>query len=270
MLPTKITEPMRVAALQMQPAGTVEGNLAVIEKAAAAAAAFGAKLLVTPEMGVTGYAIWHDIPRLAETRSGAIIQGLTAIAVAHDITIVAGFPEREGATIYNAAAMIRPGGEADFYRKCHLFGPLEKAAFSPAAELSPIVQVGDLKIGMLICYDVEFPEMVRCLVLAGADMIVVPTALPRGAPANRVSSSMIQTRAFENHVFLIYADLCGEENATPYQGGSIIAAPDGEVLARAGDGATLLVTELDPRRYDAAGLDPYLQDRRPEIYAGLR
>jgi predicted amidohydrolase len=261
---------MLVAALQMQPAGTIEANLAGIENAAAAAAAFGAKLLVTPEMGVTGYAIWDDIRHLAETRAGPIIQRLTAIAAAHHITIVAGFPEREGETIYNAAALIKPDGAAAFYRKCHLFGPLEKAAFSPAAELSPIVQIGDLNIGMLICYDVEFPEMVRCLVLAGATMIVVPTALPRGAPANRVSSSMIQTRAFENHVFLVYADLCGEENATPYQGGSIIAAPDGEVLARAGDGASLLITDIDPQRYDAAGLDPYLQDRRPELYRGLR
>jgi predicted amidohydrolase len=261
---------MLVAALQMQPAGTVEANLAGIETAATSAAAFGAKLLVTPEMGVTGYAIWDDIPHLAETRSGPIIQRLTAIAAATNITIVAGFPERDGETIYNAAAMISPHGKAAFYRKCHLFGPLEKAAFSPASDLSQIVRIGDLNIGMLICYDVEFPEMVRCLVLAGANMIVVPTALPRGAPANRVSSSMIQTRAFENHVFLIYADLCGEENATRYQGGSIIAAPDGEQLARAGDGTTLLITEIDPRHYDAAQLDPYLQDRRPEIYRGLR
>lgn len=260
---------MLVAALQMQPAGTVEANLAGIETGAAAAAAFGAKLLVTPEMGVTGYAIWNDIPRLAETRTGPIIQRLTALAATNDITIVAGFPERDGVKIYNATAMIRPDGKAAYYRKCHLFGPLEKAAFSPAADLSPIVRIGDLNIGMLICYDVEFPEMVRCLALAGANMIVVPTALPRGAPANRVSSSMIQTRAFENHIFLVYADLCGEENATPYQGGSIIAAPDGELLARAGDGATLLITEIDPRRYDSAGLDPYLQDRRPEIYRGL-
>ncbi len=260
---------MIIAALQMQPVGTVDANLAGIETAATAAAAFGAKLLVTPEMGVTGYAIWDDIPHLAETRSGPMIQRLTAIAAATSITIVAGFPERDGETIYNAAAMISPDGTAAFYRKCHLFGPREKAAFSPAAELSPLVQIGDLKIGMLICYDVEFPEMVRCLVLAGANMIVVPTALPRGAPANRVSSSMIQTRAFENHVFLVYADLCGEENATPYQGGSMIAAPDGEVLARAGDGTTLLITDIDPQRYEAAGLDPYLQDRRPEIYRGL-
>jgi predicted amidohydrolase len=260
---------MLVAALQMQPAGTVEANLASIETAATAAAAFGAKLLVTPEMGVTGYAIWDDIPRLAESRFGPIIQRLIAIATASKISVVAGFPERDGETIYNAAALISPDGKTAFYRKCHLFGPYEKAAFSPASDLSPIVRIGDLKIGMLICYDVEFPEMVRCLALAGANMIVVPTALPRGAPANRVSSSMIQTRAFENHVFLIYADLCGEENGTPYQGGSVIAAPDGEVLARAGDSATLLITDINLQRYDAAGLDPYLQDRRPDIYRGL-
>jgi predicted amidohydrolase len=78
---------------------------------------------------------------------------------------------------------------------------------------------------------------------------------------------MIQTRAYENHVFIIYADLCGEENDTPYHGGSVIAAPDGQVLARAGDEEALLMTALDPARYASAELDPYLQDRRPEIYA---
>jgi predicted amidohydrolase len=125
----RITEDMLVAALQMQPVGNVQANLAGIETAAAAAAAFGAKLLVTPEMGVTGYANWDDIPHLAETRSGPIIQRLTAIAAAHDITIVAGFPEIEGETIYNTAAMIGPAAEATFYRKCHLLAHSKKPSF---------------------------------------------------------------------------------------------------------------------------------------------
>jgi predicted amidohydrolase len=256
---------LRAALLQMQPA-SVQANLACIERSATAAAAFGAKLLVAPEMCTTGYAIWNDIPRLAEPRDGPIIQRLAAIAAAQNIAIIAGFPECDGQTIYNAAVLVQPDGAKTVYRKCHLFGPLEKSAFSPAESLCDIIRIGDFNLGMLICYDVEFPEMVRSVVLAGADLICVPTALPRGPSAERVAASMIQTRAFENHVFLIYADLCGDERGTPYHGGSVIAAPNGDVLARAGDAEALLIVDLDAAPYRDAGLDPYLQDRRPAIY----
>ncbi len=258
---------MLVSALQMQPIpAEAEANLARIEKAARSVASFGAELLVTPEMGITGYAIWDDIARLAEGRDGPMVQGVARIARELRITVVAGFPERDGEAVYNTAIIARPDGVRQFYRKCHLFGPLEKRAFDAAAAHSPIVTIGGMRAGMLICYDVEFPEMVRSLVLAGAEILLVPTALPKGAPANRVSLSMVPTRAFENHVFIIYAGLCGQENGTDYQGGSAIVGPDGETLARAGDGETLLITDLVPSRYKAANLDPYLDDRRPALY----
>ena len=257
---------MLVAALQMQPAGSVEANLAKIDKAAKSAAAFGVELLVTPEMGVTGYAIWNSIPRLAETRDGPIVQLLRRMSEACKIAIVAGFPERDGAMIYNAAALTQPDGTQTFYRKCHLFGPLEKRAFAAAGSHSPIVNVGDMRASMLICYDVEFPEMVRSAVLEGANMLLVPTALPKSGSANRVSESMVPTRAFENHVFIIYADLCGAENGTKYQGGSVIVGPDGEYLARAGAAEALLLAEIDQSTSKFADLDPYLDDRRSELY----
>jgi predicted amidohydrolase len=257
---------MRVAALQLQPAGP-QANLARIGQAARAAAGFGADLLVTPEMGLTGYAIWEDIPRLAEPRDGKMVASIAELARSHGIAIVAGFPERDGETIYNSAVLAQPDGALTIYRKCHLYGPLEKAAFTASDRLPAITAIAGIKAALLICYDVEFPEMVRAATLAGAELVLVPTALPRGAAGERVSQSMIQTRAYENHVFIIYADLCGEENDTPYHGGSVIAAPDGQVLARAGDEEALLMTALDPARYASAELDPYLQDRRPEIYA---
>lgn len=257
---------MKVAALQMQPAGSVAANLAQIGRAAQAAASFGAKLLVTPEMGVTGYAVWDDIPRLAQPRDGAIIQAIAAMASQFNIAITAGFPERDGDTIYNAAVFAPPGGTPHIYRKCHLFGPLEQAAFTPAATLCPIIEYAGIKIAMLICYDVEFPEMVRSLALAGAELLLVPTALPLGPPAARVANAMLPTRAFENHIFIIYADLCGTENGTPYQGSSVITGPDGAILAQAGSGETLLITQLNPQSPGYATLDPYMTDRRPALY----
>lgn len=257
---------MLVAALQMQPAASVEANLARIDKAAKSAAAFGVTLLVTPEMGVTGYAIWDNIPRLAEGRDGPIVQSLSKMSLACNIAIVAGFPERDRDMVYNTAVVAQPDGTQGFYRKCHLFGPFEKSAFAAASDHSPIVSLNGMRASMLICYDVEFPEMVRSAVLAGAEILMVPTALPKSGPANRVSESMVPSRAFENHVFIIYAGLCGEENGTKYQGGSVIVGPDGEDLARAGAAEALLIAEIDRSRFEFANLDPYLDDRRPNLY----
>jgi predicted amidohydrolase len=257
---------VKVAALQMQPTGSVAGNLAAIARAARAAAQFGAQLLVTPEMGVTGYAILDQIAGLAEPADGEMMATLSDISKSEDIALVAGFPERAGNIVYNSAALIQPDGGKTIYRKCHLFGPLEKAAFTPADALSDIVTIGGIKAGMVICYDIEFPEYVRSLVLAGAELVIAPTALPRNASAKLVSETMIPIRAFENHVFVIYAGLCGEEHGTPYQGGTAIAGPDGEFLARAGSSETLLIADLNPSYYATLELDPYLEDRRAGLY----
>lgn len=263
-------KPFPAACLQMQPQpADIDANLARIGAAAASAAALGSRLLVTPEMAVTGYAIWDRIAQLAQPRDGAIVQGLIAIAREHRIAVAAGFPERCGDTVYNSVVLVQADGATVFYRKCHVYGPLENAAFSKSSAHSEIVEIAGIKAAMLICYDVEFPEMVRAAVLAGAQLLLVPTALPRSAPSRRVALSMVPTRAFENNVFIIYAGLCGVENETPYQGNSVIVGPDGEDLARAGMDETLLIATLDPARFATLQLDPYLRDRRPELYGRL-
>ena len=252
-----------VAVLQMEPTpADVAANLAHIATAARAAASFGATLLVTPEMAVTGYAIWDDIPRLAEARDGAIVGALSGLAKRHGMAVVAGFPERDGAAVYNSAVAALPDGATHLYRKSHLYGPYEKAAFEAGREPSPLFEIGALKAGLLICYDVEFPEMTRGLALAGAELLLVPTALPKGGTSARVSRSLVASRALENRVFVAYAGLCGCENGQSYQGGSVIVGRDGEDLARAGLEATLLISRLDT---SITG-EPYLIDRRPDLY----
>ena len=137
----------------------------------------------------------------------------------------------------------------------------------PGAEAPHVFDLNGIKTGMLICYDVEFPENVRTLALAGAELILVPTALPEGIISRRVADTVVPTRAFENGVFLVYADLCGAENGLSYGGRSVILAPDGDELARAGMRETLLVAEIDPTAYDdAKAQNPYLIDRRPGLY----
>jgi predicted amidohydrolase len=259
-----------VAALQMQPVpADPEQNLGRIEQAAEAAAKGGASLLVAPEMAVTGYAIWEDIERLAEPSDGQSATRLSRLSRKLNIALAVGFPERADKRVYNAVLLARPDGNVTVYRKCHLYGRREQAIFTPGNARSPIIDIGGLRVGMLICYDVEFPEWVRSLVLAGAELLVVPTALPRGGASDFVSSSLVPTRAYENHVFILYGGLCGAERGTQYQGGSVIVGPDGQAVARAGSDEALLLARLEPGRYDPRELDPYLADRRPELYQAL-
>jgi predicted amidohydrolase len=258
-------------ALQMTPVpADPAANLGRIAAAAAEARRLGADLLVTPEMGVTGYAIGDDIARLAEPADGPIAARLSETARAHGVAIVAGLPERDGAAVYNSAVLAEPGGGRRLYRKCHLYGPAEKAAFTPSDAPPVPFELGGLRAAMLICYDVEFPEMARAAALAGAELLIVPTALPAGPFSRTASEILVPARAFENLAFVVYAGLCGTERGFAYEGGSAIVGPDGRDLARAGSGEALLVARLDPAAYAASKSEnPYLAERRPALYRRL-
>lgn len=258
---------MQISALQMQPTscGKVE-NLELIRKSAHAAVGLGSDLLVAPEMSVTGYAIWNEIIAMAEPRDGYITNTLLEIASKLNIAIVAGMPELDGSDIYNTAICALPSGSIYSYRKCHLFGPDENSVFKKGNKLSPIFEIGGIKCGLLICYDVEFPEWARSLALAGAELFIVPTALPKNTANDRVSRLMVPTRALENHVAVVYAGLCGSEADTDYQGGSCIVGPDGADLMRADYDPGLLTVQINKITQDTFVGDPYISDRRPDLY----
>ena len=110
-----------------------------------------------------------------------------------------------------------------------------------------------LKLGFLICYDVEFPENVRRLARAGAELVVVPTALPAEPFANFIATRVVPVRAFENQIFVAYANHAGHDSRFSYAGLSSVAAPDGACLAAAADDAPALIfADLDPAAYEAS------------------
>lgn len=243
---------MRIAALQMHAiAGDDEANMERIAAAAADAEAGGARLLIVPELAVTGYGAGQAaFENLASPATGAVAESLSAIARENRIAIVAGFAEQEGTLIYNSALFTDGIGTNAVYRKSHLYGDYERDVFKPGVPNSVMVELGGLRLGMLICYDVEFPENVRRLALAGADLIVVPTALPKGSSGTFIANHMIQVRAFENQVFVAYINHCGADDNFTYAGLSRIAAPDGKLLAEApAEGETLLFAEVRPEDY---------------------
>ncbi|MFF4602470.1 carbon-nitrogen hydrolase family protein [Streptomyces sp. NPDC001339] len=249
--------------------GDVAHNLRVLDDAARTAAAHGAGLLVTSEMFLTGYAIGDDVPRLAEPADGDAARAVAEIAVRHGLAVAYGFPERDGGTVYNAVQLIGPDGRRlAAYRKTHLFGCFEREWFTPGDQ--PVVQaeLGGLRIGLMICYDVEFPENVRAHALAGTDLLLVPTAQMH--PFQFVAESLLPVRAFENQMYIAYVNRTGPEGEFEFVGLSTLAGPDGVARARAGRGEELVFADADPEFLAASREhNPYLRDRRPGLYGSL-
>lgn len=263
---------MRVALYQCPPLPLdIDGNLTRLERQARAAALDGAQLLVCPEMFLTGYNIGSEaVNRLAQARDGMAAAQVAAIAQSAGIAILYGYPERSiDDQIYNAVQLIDAKGHSLCnYRKTHLFGELDKAMFVPGSDEFPIVELNGWRLGLLICYDLEFPENARRLALAGADLILVPTA--NMAPYDFVCEVTVRARAFENQSYLVYANYCGSEGDIHYCGLSSMCAPDGSLAAMAERSETLLIATLEPERVRASrAINTYFGDRRPELYTAL-
>jgi predicted amidohydrolase len=247
-------------------AGDVPGALELLRRRALAAAEAAASLAIFPEMFLTGYNIGEAVFKLAEPVDGPSAGRAAAIAREAGVALLYGYPERYGAAIYNSAIFIdRDGAPLANYRKTHLYGSEEKRLFSPGESLM-LAELDGLKIGILICYDVEFSEAVRALSLAGAHLIAVPTALME--PFGLVASTVVPARAYESQVYVAYANLCGKERDLTYCGLSGIVGPDGHEIARAGKNEELLVADIDPATVAAVRENnPILAERRPELYA---
>lgn len=256
---------MRIAVLQMKAAtGDVAANLAHIEAAAVQAAGGGARIMVAPELATTGYGAGPLITDLAEPRDGRQVRQLTAISLKHGLAVVAGFAEREGTVVFNSLAFVDGGSEPVIYRKRQLYGAYERAMFSPGPPKSALCAVDGLTFGLLICYDVEFPEHVRNLAMTDADAVLVPTALPENPYANFIATSVVPVRAFENQIFIAYANHVGRDDFFTYAGRSCIVGPDGSALAAAGANEDAVIfADIDPDVFACSrDTNTYLTDLR--------
>ncbi|MDL2080263.1 carbon-nitrogen hydrolase family protein [Streptomyces sp. GXMU-J15] len=261
---------MRTALLQSSGRpGSVAENLKVLDDAAGRAAAAGAGLVIAPEMFLTGYAIGDDIARLAEAADGDSADTVAEIAARHGLAVAYGYPERDGGTVYNSAQLISADGtRLANYRKTHLFGCFERDHFTPGEQQVVQAELNGLRVGILICYDVEFPENVRAHALAGTDLLVVPTAQMH--PFQFVAESMIPVRAFENQMYVAYVNRVGREGEFEFVGLSTLAGPDGVARTRAGREEDLVFADTDPVLLAASReANPYLKDRRPGLYGSL-
>ncbi|MFK7868900.1 MAG: carbon-nitrogen hydrolase family protein [Roseobacter sp.] len=224
------------------------------------AASQGAEVLLLPELFATGYNIGDQLAARAEPADGAIAQRIAAIAKEHGIAIHYGYPETDGGRIFNAAQCFAPDGTAlGGHRKLVIPPGFERDCFA-AGENCALFTYRNVRIATLICYDAEFPEAARHVASLGAELILVPTAL--SAQWEWVARTMIPCRAYENGVFLAYANSAGVENGMEFLGQSFIAAPNGQELARAGAQPEVIHATLDLDQVSAAQKRlPYLTDR---------
>lgn len=253
---------MKIACWQATADGGAAARLRAVARRAAAA---GAALLVTPELSATGYLTdARRLRALAEPLDGPHCAEIAAIAAETGIGIVHGWPEADGDRVFNTARLVgRDGRTLLRYRKSHLYGPVERAAFEPGDDGVAQVDFEGLRLGMLICYDVEFPEAVRAHAVAGTQLLAVPTALMK--PGEFVATGLVPARAFENQLFVAYANWTGSAEGLTYCGLSRIVGPDGRVLSGEGE---LRYAELDLAEIaKAREFSPYLADRRPALFA---
>jgi predicted amidohydrolase len=254
--------------------GDTAGNRATCRTAVESAARDGAQIVVLPELASSGYVFADraELSSLAETRDGPAISEWADLAEAFGLTIVAGFPEAAGDAVYNSAAVVDPTGLRGVYRKAHLWDS-ENAVFDRGDDLPMVVDTDHGRIGVMVCYDVEFPEWVRAVALSGADLLCAPVnwpLLPR--PEGERPTEMVRALAGAgmNRMPMAVCDRVGTERGQAWIGGSVVIDADGYPLATAGFGTAGVVTadvdlaESRVKRINAH--NDVLGDRRTDLY----
>jgi predicted amidohydrolase len=260
---------MKVGFFQFAPIfGNPEKNLKVIRESVTKADS--PDILVLPELALTGYTFEdsEEAYSLSEEVGGKLTGELISIAGENRLTMAVGFLEREGKHLYNSSILICGEGVVGVYRKVHLFRE-EKAIFKSGNMGFPVFPVGNINIGLLVCFDWIFPEAMRTLALKGADIIL--------HSANLVLTyyqKVAITRAIENRVFIVLANRTGIEerfgSKNEFTGESEIVDPKGRIMLKAGkDEEGIFSIDINPeeaRDKKITDLNDIFEDRKPEFY----
>jgi 5-aminopentanamidase len=266
---------VRVAVAQLGPVlGDVDGNRSRALEAIDAAAAQGAALTVLPELCISGYAFadMAEARALAEPIDGPSVRGWLERARQHGIVIVGGLCELDGSgELRNSAVVVDADGIRAVYRKAHLWDR-EKLFFAPGAAPPPVVETRAGRVGVAICYDAVFPEMLRRLALDGAEVLAVPMNSPVCDPPTEpvlLEIARVMAAANANRVYVAQADRTGEERGIAWTEASVIVDVTGGVIAGPISGAGVLVASCDlarARDKSWGERNDVFGDRRPDIY----
>lgn len=270
---------MKIAAIQTDvKLGATDENLSMMEGHLRSLAEQNVELVIFPECALTGYCFnsAEEAREYAETVPGPTCEKLAAICRETGQYTIFGMLESAGDELFNAAVLVGPDGVGGHYRKTHLpyLGIDRFTDFG--REPYVVFQAGDLRIGMLICYDASFPEASRALALAGADLVALPTNWPPGA--EQVAEYTINSRAMENGIYFAAVNRVGDERGFTFIGKSRISDPNGVTMDSADHRKeAILIADIEPAaareklivRVPDQHIIHRLADRRPELYSAL-
>jgi predicted amidohydrolase len=270
---------LKIAAIQMEPILLEpEKNIEKVRHLISQAAEMGARVATLPECVLTGYGLsYEEAQSHAEPIPGPSVNRILEACQDLDILVSLGMIEKDlEMQCFNSAVLLGPNGIMGTYRKTHLPFLGVDRFLSAGDQINGPFETALGALGLLICYDLRFPEPIRLLALQGAHVVLLSTAWPD--TATLYPAFMAQSRAAENGLYLVAANRIGEERGTRYLGRSLIVGPDGAKLA---EGSThkeeILMVEIDlnrsknkkrifiPGEYE---LDLF-QDRRPDLYDAL-
>lgn len=244
---------VRIACCQIAPDVESPAASAVLARTSIAAAiADGAEIVVLPELCTSGYVFRsaEEARAAATPADGELLRGWADEAARGDALVVGGFCElAPDGRLFNSSALVDRDGVVAVYRKVHLWAE-ERFWFTPGDSPAPVVGTRHGPVGLAVCYDLEFPELTRGLALQGAALIALPTNWPRddAPPDGRpVLHSLAAMTAYWNRLFVAVCDRCGTERGLEFEGGSVIAGPDGAFRAGpvADRGARTLVADCE-------------------------
>ncbi|MEF2070591.1 nitrilase-related carbon-nitrogen hydrolase [Consotaella aegiceratis] len=243
------------------------------------AASAGARLVVLPELAISGYGLDADgLRAAAEPLDGPTLAAWSKSARRHQLWITGGFCEADGDRLYNSVMLVGPDGLVGHYRKLHLFDR-EKTVFAPGDMGLAVHDTPIGRIGLCVCYDLRFVEVARVLALQDAHVVAVPTAWVGGFDRNPYDSGgfIAQARgavlqANLNQVYMACASQCANAGRIRFLGSSLVADPFGDMLLepmprdKEGIGLALIDPEVAYRARARSELIRPRDDRRTDVY----
>lgn len=274
-----MSQEIMVSCRQIDPiVGEPERNRALIVSEAHQAASEGAQVVVFPELAPCGYSFESaaEVETVAEDADGDLIQEWAELSADLGIVIIAGYAEKASdGKLFNSAALLDPNGARANYRKTHLWGR-EPEYFSSGDKTPPVVQTSVGRIGVLVCYDLDFPEYVREVALSGAQLLCAPVNWPYFPyPDNALPTEMIRTQASAgvNRMAIAVCDRSGTDRSQAWLGGSQVVNSDGYSVTHPliGTGGSVSAA-LNLSLSDVKSVGSYnhvFDDRRPELYRAI-
>ncbi len=249
---------VKVTVCQAESLHNADANLQKIRKIM-----YSAKggIFLFPEMFLTGYG--SEIPDDAVLENA--VKELQSLCREHDSAVAMGMPLRRNGRICNTLVFIT-SEKTQTYEKMHLanFGKYDESMFA-LGDRPVMVEWKGMKFGLIICYDIFFPELSRYYAVNGADAILMASA--SAEQSERVMKTMLPARALENTVYMVFCNNIGEFNDTRFFGGSSVYLPTGETAAGAASKEEVLTVDIDPDVIRSAREKrPHLRDRRADIF----